>query len=271
MKVFISIDMEGISGLASWKEDSRRITEMMVGDLLAVMEGAREGGARFFRVADSHSYGMNIPPESLPPDAELVRGFPRPYYMMEGLTDEFDIVFLVGYHAPAGTEFGQMDHTYSSSSYYRITINGKEVGEAEINALYASELGVPVGLITGDRALYEFSRQNFPDPVRFVVTKEGVTRYAALLYPLERVREELRKGAREAVERSGEMGFFSLKPPYEVEIEFLDTLRADLAASLLFLRRTSGRKVVFEAKRAEEVLRHIVSIAAFLLSAKNLG
>ncbi len=62
MKVFISIDMEGISGLASWKEDSRRITEMMVGDLLAVMEGAREGGARFFRVADSHSYGMNIPP-----------------------------------------------------------------------------------------------------------------------------------------------------------------------------------------------------------------
>ncbi len=271
MKVFISIDMEGISGLASWKEDPRRITDMMVRDLLAVIEGAREGGAGFFRVADSHSYGMNVPPEALPPDVELVRGFPRPYYMMEGLTDEFDLVFLVGYHAPAGISSGQMDHTYSSSSYYRIAINGREVGEAEINALYAAELGVPVGLITGDKALHDFSRPNFPDPVRFVVTKVGVTRYAALLYPLERVREELRKGAREAVERSKEMGFFRLEPPYEVEIEFLDTLRADLAASLPFLNRVSGRRAVFRANNADEVLRHIVSMATLLLSAKVFG
>ena len=197
MKVFISIDMEGISGLASWKEDPRRITDMMVRDLLSVIKGAREGGAGFFRVADSHSYGMNVPPEA--------------------------------------------------------------------------ELGVPVGLITGDKALHDFSRPNFPDPVRFVVTKEGVTRYAALLYSLERVREELRKGAREAVERSKEMGFFRLEPPYEVEIEFLDTLRADLAASLPFLNRVSGRRAVFRANNADEVLRHIVSMATLLLSAKVFG
>ena len=103
------------------------------------------------------------------------------------------------------------------------------------------------------------------------MTKEGVTRYAALLYPLERVREELRKGAREAVEKSKEMGFFSLEPPYEVEIDFLDTLRADLAASLSFLRRVSGRKAVLRANTADEVLRGIVSTATLLLSARVLG
>ncbi len=271
MKVFISIDMEGISGLANWKEKQEVMSKHMELDLLAAIEGAFEGGADYILVADSHATGMNINPDVLPPDVDLIRGYPRPLYMVEGLTSEFDIVFFIGYHAPAGFSRGQMDHTFSSFSIYRITVNGEEFGEAELNALYAGELGVPVGLITGDKALFEFSSNKFPPTTRFVITKDGISKYSARLYPLEKVRNEIKIRAKEVVSEVEKLQIFKREKVhngYVVEIELLDTLRTDFAALMPGIERVGGRKVRYSATNAREVLKlvHTVSaLASFVL------
>ena len=263
MKVFISIDMEGISGVASWRERQEVYSKHMEADLLAAIHGAFDGGAKEIVVADSHSTGMNINPEVLPKNVQLVRGYPRVYYMMQGLTSDFDVVFFIGYHAPAGFIHGQMDHTFSSYTIYEVRVNGEVFGEAELNALYASYLGVPVGLITGDRALFEFSRPKFPDSVEFVVTKEGLSRYAAKLYPLEQVRKEIRDKAKTAVMKKHEL--FNRSPDqdgnYEVEIDVIDTLKADFIAIMPGIERVSGRTLRYYAKNPAEVLRVVHSAA----------
>ncbi len=257
-RVFISIDMEGISGLANWKEPRDVMSKMMLGDLMAAIEGAFDGGADRILVADSHSYGMNIPPHELPRNVELVRGYPRKYYMMAGLDGDFDVVFFIGYHAPAGYLHGQMDHTYSSFSIFRVRVNGEVFGEAELNALYAAELGVPVGLITGDSALMEFSKPNFPETVRFVVTKEGMSRFSARLYPVEEVHEKIREQARETVNASKSLKLFDKLDPdggYELEIELNDTLKADLIEVMPGFERIDGRRLMYRASTAADVLR----------------
>ena len=233
-------------------------------DLLAAIEGAFEGGATEILVADSHSVGMNVSPNSLPDRVRLVRGYPRTYYMMAGLDESFDVAFFVGYHAPAGYLHGQMDHTYSSFSIYEVRVNGEIFGESELNALYAGELGVPIGLITGDKALFEFSSPKFPETTRFVVTKEGMSRFSALLYPVQEVRAEIRRKAEDAAKNAGSLELFRRRPEngeYVVELTLLDTVRADLASIMPGMERVDGRTVRYHAKSASEVMRVVHATA----------
>ncbi len=235
-------------------------------DLIAAIEGARDGGADEILVADSHSVGMNITPRNLPDGVKLVRGYPRKYYMMAGLTSDFDVAFFIGYHAPAGHLHGQMDHTYSSYSIFQVKVNGEVFGESELNALYASELGVPIGLITGDKALFQFSSPKFPETTRFVVTKEGESRFAAILYPVQKVREEIKKATAEVVAHTSELRLFRREPvdsKFHLEIEVIDTLRADLIEVMPGFSRIDGRKLAYEANSAAEVLR-VVHAAAIM-------
>lgn len=253
--------MEGIAGLANWNEPKERIRREMVQDLLAAIEGAKEGGATEFVVADSHAMGVNFNPEDLPEGVRLVRGFPRPYYMMEGLDESFDGVFFIGYHAPAGCLRGQMDHTYSSYSFYEIKINGKIVGEAEINALYAGEMGVPVLLITGDEALVEFSKKNFPDGVRFVAVKRGISRYSAELEHPETARRKIKEMAHDAVRDLSQIPPFRMKPPYEIQFTLKETIQADFASIIPFIRRKGGRTLIAQAMDGRELMRYVITIS----------
>ncbi len=266
MRVFISIDMEGISGLVNWREPRERMSKEMEADLLAAINGAMEAGAEEILVADSHSLGMNVSPDILPDNVTLVRGFPRKYYMMEGLTPDYDVVFFIGYHAPAGYIHGQMDHTYSSYSLFEVKVNGEIFGEAELNALYAGQLGVPVGLITGDRALFEFSHEKFPSSVRFVVTKEGISRFSARLFPVSRVREEIKASAYKVVKNVNSLEIF--KRPLDmgkfmVELTLSDTLKADLIEVMPGFERIDGRRLIYRASSPAEVLR-VVNAASIM-------
>ncbi len=268
MKVFISVDMEGISGLVNWKEPQEKVSREMTADLIAAIEGAFEGGADEVFVADSHALGMNIDISKLPVGTKLIKGFPRPYYMMAGLDESFDIAFFIGYHAPAGYINGLMDHTYSSSSFFAVKINGEVVGETEINALYAGEKGVPVGLITGDHALYKFSKPRFPEFVEFVITKEGFSKFSGLLYHPEEVRSKIKETAKKVVQRAPQIPVFKMPRPYEIELIFLDSLKADIVAQMPFVERTGGRSVKFTAKSAELMMRFINTAAILAASTK---
>jgi D-aminopeptidase len=143
MNVLISADGEGVSGITSsdelvkGKAEYERFRHLMTADVNAAIEGAAAGGATGIIVNDSH-WGMNnILPEELDPRADLVRGFHKPLCMMHGVDDDIDTVFCVGYHAMVGHSDGVANETMIGREMIEIRLNGRPVGELDINATIA--------------------------------------------------------------------------------------------------------------------------------------
>jgi len=151
-KVFISIDMEGISGIVDWGQTGDAYRKLMAGDLNAAIEGALAAGVKEVVVSDDHSGGKNLQPEEIQKEAILISGKPKPWLMMAGISDEYDAALYVGYHAMKGTENGVLAHTISGSIVDGIWINGRETGEFGLNAALAGWYGVPSVFVSGDAA-----------------------------------------------------------------------------------------------------------------------
>jgi len=160
MKVYISCDMEGISGVVAGKqtegngEEYKRAQKLMTDELNAAIEGALAGGATEILVNDSHGHMRNILIEELNPKAQLISGSPKPLLMMQGIDASFDAAFFIGYHAQAGTAYSVLDHTYAGI-VYQVSLNGRPMGETGLNAALAGYFGVPVVLVSGDKLLVE--------------------------------------------------------------------------------------------------------------------
>ena len=143
MRVYISVDMEGIAGVVHWADtklegvEYERARRWMTGEANAAIEGALAAGATEVVVNDSHGHMRNLLVEELHTEAWLVRGSPKPYCMLEGLEPGFDAVFLVGYHALAGTGGGVLNHSFSGSAIAAMRLNGLLVGEVGFNAALA--------------------------------------------------------------------------------------------------------------------------------------
>jgi len=161
VKVYISADIEGITGLVSWHQcgtasgdhyDWPFARRMMTHDVNAAIRGARSGGAKEIVVKDSHNNGKNLLLDQLEPGAQLVSGVGSGIDgMMEGLDATFDCALLIGYHAMAGTAGGIMEHTYTGG-VHRFWINGMPSGEIAMSAAVAGRYGVPVVAVSSDRA-----------------------------------------------------------------------------------------------------------------------
>lgn len=265
MKVFISVDMEGITGIAGWDEmtrDRNDANELITGDVNAVIEGILAGtpDVREIIVADSHSTGQNILYHRLHPRASLIRGFPRPYYMMSGLMPDHDRVYLVGYHAAAGAPRGLMDHTYSGSVVHEIRVNDKPLGELEINAAYATHFGIPVVFTSGDLDFVRYA-ETLETGMETVATKEWIARTAAKLYPLERVRDQLYEKARLAAARPrNEFKPWTFTTPAKVQLLLARSEQADMVALLPSAKRLSARKIAFEADSAVRFMEMLLCV-----------
>ena len=161
LKVYISADMEGITGVASVDQlgpgsfEYERAREWMTGEVLAAIQGARDAGATEFVVSDSHGNGESLLIDRFPTDVPItiVRSFPRPLGMMEGIDSTFAAVIFIGYHASTSSTTGVRAHTISSALLTRIALNGISMSEAGINAAITAEYGVPVVMLTGDDAI----------------------------------------------------------------------------------------------------------------------
>lgn len=153
-RVFISVDMEGVAGVATLDQIVRgghgyaRAQEMMTQEANAAIRGAFAGGADEVVVNDSHGTMDNLLHDRLDPRARLVFGAPRASCMVQGITREDTVAVFVGYHAAAGAH-GVLAHTFSSG-FTQLRVNGQPMSEAEVNGLFAGSLGVPVGVLTGD-------------------------------------------------------------------------------------------------------------------------
>lgn len=261
MKVYVSVDMEGIAGVSDPRPTGRAdagypaAVELMVGEANAAVEGALAGGATEVTVNDSHGSMFNLPPERMHRAARLIQGT-KPFSMVQGAREAAgEIALFVGYHARAGHPRGVIAHTYSGRQTLT-TLNGRPTGEYGINALYLGALSVPVGLVTGDDALADEVGDWLPWAERVVVKRAVGQGAADSLHP-ERARALVRAGAQRALEqgRRGALQPFRLEAPIEVGLEFAHAGQADFAAVVPGFERVGDRAVRYEASDAIEAYR----------------
>lgn len=247
MKIYISCDMEGISGVVAGKqtqmdgEEYKRAQKLMTGELNAAIEGALAGGASEILVNDSHGSMRNILIEELNPSAQLISGSPKPLSMMQGIDRSFDAAFFIGYHAQAGTAYSTLDHTYSGI-VYQVSLNGRPMGETGLNAALAGHFGVPVALVTGDKLLVEEATALLGN-VAGVAVKESYGRYAARCLVPETARELIREAAQRALSNEGQP--FIVEPPITLAVDFTSSAHLDMAELIPGTRRTSGRHIEY--------------------------
>ncbi|MBA2487939.1 MAG: M55 family metallopeptidase [Chloroflexi bacterium] len=267
MRVYLSVDMEGIAGISHMRPTAREdsayemAVELMEGETNAAIEGACSGGADLVVVNDSHGSMYNLRPEKVDRRARLVQGR-KPLSMVEAAVDgRFDVALFVGYHSRAGHPRGTISHTYSGAPTLT-TLGGKPVGEYGINGMYLGVLGVPVGLVTGDDALAEEVADWLPWAERVVVKRSVSQQAADSVHPAE-ARRLVEDGARDAVQKAGvdsnDLQPLVLEPPIVVGIEFAHAGQADFAAIIPGFVRTGDRAVRYEAADGIEAYRAFVS------------
>ncbi len=233
MRVFISVDMEGISGVVAWpqtergQDDYERMRRLMTQEANAAIEGALQAGATEVLVNDSHGGMRNIILEDLCPDAKLITGDRKPMSMMEGVGPGFDAVFLIGYHSQASS-LGVLNHTYTGRVVH-YSVNGKVMGETGMNALIAGFHGVPVVLVSGDTVVTAEARELLGN-VETVAVKEPHSQFSAACLHPTKARALIKEGATRALQNLGQ--YKPLKPgtPSTVKLEFQNSGCADAAS-----------------------------------------
>lgn len=262
MKLFISADMEGITGVTSMRQVSSRETAWneariwMTEDVNAAVEGACEAGATEVVVRDAHGPATNILPDRLHPACRLMAGWTPVLDMLQGLDDSYGLAFFIGYHPGPGSPAGVLSHTFSMKTIREVQVNGISSGESLINAIQAGIHRVPVGLVTGERALQQ--EIAVLGEVEFVGTKVGYGYQSALLEPMMACRRRIRETAAQAVRRQVEgPGYQAYLPdlPIHARIEF-HKAEAALACQLVpGVERTDVRAIDFTADTARDFIR----------------
>lgn len=266
-KVYISVDMEGISGINSDNQTSAagaeygRARKLMVEDANAAIRGAFEGGATDVVVNDSHGSQRNLLPEDLDPRVRLISHSFKRHGMMEGLDSTYDAVIFVGYHAKAGSPRGLFAHT-GSGVLRDLRINGQSVGEGGMNAFVARWYGVPVVMVTGDDVAVAEQKETVPT-VRGVVVKRAINSRAVELLPLTETRKAIQQAARESVAAARK------SPPerlarYTVRMEMRDQTIPEVAAAFREITLVNATTVEFTRESMPDAYRLIRVIYRFI-------
>lgn len=253
MKLYISLDMEGIGGTITWTQEQNEraiIRKYMLQQIEWLIQGIKESASNAhveeIVVADSHSGGDSLLYDvtALDERLHLITGSPRSQYMMPDFGKEYDLVFLVGYHSGIGALRGVMDHTYTSA-FHHIRIQDKPMSEALMNSAYAGYHSVPVGLVVGDEALRQELMQPDAMPwVQYVTTKRGLGRFAAKMRPMNVVRRETVEAVKKLLASDYKtLPLYRFQSPIRLQIELQSTAMADVAAKMPLVKRLDGRLI----------------------------
>ncbi len=265
MKLFLSTDFEGTSGIVAWEqiiegnpeyEQGRRL---LTDEVNSVIMGALEAGATEFVVNDSHHWMRNLHPQDLCGQATLITGKHKPLYMMEGLDTSFDGVCFVSYHGSIGAEHAVLSHTYNPGAIWEVRINGEIVGESAINALVAAHYGVPIIFISGDAVTVQEAQSIAPNAEK-VVVKRSIGRFAAAHMHPTVACELLRAGAARAVGNLNSMHPPEFKMPVSLEITFLVADMAEMAQWVRGVERVTPRTVRLVGENLLDLYRMFVTV-----------
>ncbi len=262
LKVYISADLEGVAGVVTGDQLSpqgfeyERFRGFMTNEVLASIEGARAAGATEFLVSDSHGNGENLLIERFPKDVQIVRAWPRPLAMMQGIDESFGAVFFVGYHASAGNPEGVRAHTMSSANVADVRVNGVSVPEAALNAAIAGHFGVPVAMISGDDAIVK-EAQALLGPIEGAIVKWAYGFHSARTMTPESSCDLIREKAKRAIGRVREGKPYRVASPVTLEVRFKNYRPAEVLAYLPVVERTDSHSIRFRGKDMLEVIRFL--------------
>lgn len=268
LKVYISADMEGIAGVVSGDQlgptgfEYGRAREFMTGEVLAAIAGAREAGATEIVVSDSHGNGESLLIDQFPDDVRIVRSWPRPLMMMEGIDSTFAAAIFIGYHASTTSPAGVRAHTISSANLASVSLNGVAVPEAGINAAIAGRFGVPVVLISGDDVAVEETRRLLGD-VEGAVVKRAISFHSASTMTPKAAQQLIRERVKAALARRGELKPYIVRAPVTLDVTFKNYRPAEVLAYLPIVQRTSAHSIRFTGRDIVEVSRFLEFIGTY--------
>lgn len=260
-RVYVSADIEGVCGIADWKEteldgeQGARFRDQMTREVAAACAEAAEGGADEILVKDAHGSGRSIDGGLLPRQARLMRSWTRdPWCMMAGLERGFYGAMFIGYHAAAGTGGNPLAHTMDLC-VQEMRINGELASEFTVNAYTAAFLGVPALLVSGDRALCESARRVAPN-IRAVEVSQGLGGATVALHPALAV-ERIAAAAADAMDADPASMAVPLPGRFALSVSYREHARAYRASFYPGARAVGPCETAFESGDWPAVLAFI--------------
>ena len=268
LKIYISADMEGIVGVVTGDQlgpqgfEYNRFREFMTEEVKAAVEAAFEAGATEIVVSDSHGNGENLLIEKLPKNVTIVRSWPRPLMMMEGIDETFDGAIFIGYHTSTTNMSGVRAHTISSARLADVRLNGTSMAEAGINAAIAGHFNVPVIMISGDDAIVK-EATNLLGNIEGAVVKWAVSFHSARTMTPEAAYSLIREKTRKAIARIKEFRPYKVNQPVQLDVRFKAYRPSEMLSYLSIVRRTDSHSILFVGKDIIEVSKFLEFITNY--------
>jgi D-amino peptidase len=271
LKIYISADMEGIAGVVTGEQlgpqgfEYARFREFMTQEVNAAIEGALAAGATQIVIGDSHGNGQNLLIEKLPRDVLIVRSWPRPLGMMQGIDETFAGAIFIGYHTGTTNLQGVRAHTLSSARLTDVRLKGVSVSEAGLNAAIAGHFNVPVIMVSGDDAVVKETTALLGNIEGAVVKWASGFHSAKTMTPTAAC-DLIRDKARRAVSRLREFKPYKLGPPIELNVSFKNYRPSEVLSYLSIVERTDAHTIRFVGKDIIEVSKFLTFINTYELN-----
>ena len=268
VKIYISADMEGVTGVVTNEQlgpegfEYQQFRQFLTDEVIAAIEGAREAGADEIVVSDSHGNGQNLLIDQLPDDIQIIRSWPRPLGMMQGIDDTFDGVIMIGYHSSTTNPNGVRAHTNSSARLSAVRLNGTEMSEGSLNAAIAGHFGVPVIMISGDDAVVKEVQSTLGN-IEAAVVKWAYSFHSARTLHPSAGRALIREKARDAVGRIAEFLPYKTETPIKFDVTFKNYQPSQLLAYLPQVDRTDSHSIRFIGDDMIEVSRFFTFMMSY--------
>ena len=269
MKIYISADIEGIAGVINrdqggpdgFEYDKGR--EWMTGEVRAACEAAMDRGANDIVISDSHGNAQNLLMDELPESVRVVRSWPRPLGMMQGLEEGgFDAAMLIGYHAGSTNISGLMAHTLYGTVIREVRLNGQLASETLISAGIAGHFGVPVIFVSGDD-VYVKETRGLLDDFESVVTKTSFGTLSGSSLTPSRARDLIRQKVAVAMGRLDDFKALSIEAPVALQVDFKHRLPAEMLDYLPIVKRTAAYSIEYQAADMLDVARFLSFITNY--------
>ena len=268
LKIYISADMEGVVGAVTGEQlgpggfEYERFRQFMTNEVNAAIDAARAAGATEFVVSDSHGNGQNLLIEQLPPDVTVVRSWPRPLAMMEGIDETFDGVIFLGYHASTANTRGVRAHTMSSASITGLRLNGIEMTEGSMNAAIAGHFGVPVIMVSGDDIAVA-ENQVLIGNIEGAVVKWAKGFHSAQTLTPEAGYEVIRTRTMSAINRINSFEPYVLETPIELELSLKHYQPVELLDYLPNVEKINSHTIRFVGQDIVEISRFLRVVTGY--------
>jgi D-amino peptidase len=251
MKVLMMTDLEGVAGVVGFEDQSyggaryyEQAKQLLTAEINAAVDGLLAAGATEVLVLDMHGPG-GIIFEELHPAARLMHGRPlATQAVRNALFAEYDVAVIIGQHAMAGVDDGNLAHTQSSKHIDAYTLNGTPIGEIAQFALQTGAMGIPVIFLSGDHAACREVEELIPG-ITTATVKQGLSRTSAISLSKEASRALIRDTIQIAVERHNQEPIAPLQwePPYVLEKRYFHTDSADAAEGQPGVERVDSQTV----------------------------